>query len=142
MREVIPDRLWIGNAMDVRDVARIHAAGITAVVDLAGEEPLPQLTRDLTYCRFPLVDGSDNPIELLACAVAATVRLMRSEIPLLVACSAGMSRSPAIVAAALSLVRSRSPHTLLQDLIAAAPHDISPPLWADVNKALDQLRRE
>jgi hypothetical protein len=63
MREIIPRRLWLGNASDVRDLRRIHDLGVAAIVDLALEESVPQLTRDLIYCRFPLVDGSGNSPE-------------------------------------------------------------------------------
>ena len=58
MREIIPSQLWLGNAMDVRDLRRILDLGISAIVDLALEESVPQITREIIYCRFPIVDGS------------------------------------------------------------------------------------
>jgi hypothetical protein len=60
MREVIPDRLWIGNALDSRDVTGVLGLGITTVIDLAIEEPPIQFPRDVVYCRLPLIDGSGN----------------------------------------------------------------------------------
>lgn len=65
MREVIVNRLWIGNALDARDVSGVLRLGIEAVVDLAIEEPPIQYPRDLVYCRFPLVDGAENSPSVL-----------------------------------------------------------------------------
>ena len=59
MREVI-DQLWIGNAIDARDVTGVLGLGVAAIVDLAIEEPPIQYPRDVVYCRFPLIDGSGN----------------------------------------------------------------------------------
>ncbi len=39
MREVIPHVLWIGNALDARNVKGVLAAGIGVIIDLAMEEP-------------------------------------------------------------------------------------------------------
>lgn len=66
MREVIPDLLWIGNAFDARDLKSVLDRGIEAMVDLAIEEPPVSPTRELVYCRLPLVDGQG-----IANAVAA-----------------------------------------------------------------------
>ncbi|HUT13318.1 MAG TPA: dual specificity protein phosphatase [Thermoguttaceae bacterium] len=139
MREIIAQKLWIGNARDTCDLSRVHDLGIHAVIDLAFEEPPPQLTRDLTYCRFPVVDGSGNAPELLYSAIATTSMLIRKQVPLLIACSAGMSRSPSILAASLALVHGQSPDATLQKLIEGNPHDVSPPLWADVKNAYNEL---
>ncbi|HAH46791.1 MAG TPA: protein phosphatase, partial [Planctomycetaceae bacterium] len=104
MREILPNLLWIGNAHDARDVKRVLDLAIAAVIDLALEEPAVPLTREIIYCRLPLIDGAENQPVILETAVKTVARLISEEIPTLVACSAGMSRSPAIVAAALSQV--------------------------------------
>ena len=139
MREIIARKLWIGNTTDARGLSRLHDLGIQAVIDLAFEEPPPPLTRDLTYCRFPLVDGGGNAPKLLYSAIATTCMLIRQQVPLLIACGAGMSRSPSILAASLALVHGQSPDATLQKLIEGNPHDVSPPLWADVKKAYSEL---
>ena len=59
MREVI-DQLWIGNAIDARDVTGVLGFGVAAIVDLAIEEPPIQYPRDVVYCRFSLIDGSGS----------------------------------------------------------------------------------
>ena len=58
MREVIPEKLWLGNAADARNVTRILDVGIRAVIDLALEERPGGLVRELVCCRFPLIDGA------------------------------------------------------------------------------------
>ena len=141
MREITPQLLWIGNARDVRDIRRLHDVGVAAVVDLAYEETCAQLSRDMLYCRFPLLDGAENSPSLLAAAVTTTASLIRGEIPTLVACSAGMSRSPSILAAAFSVVCGKSPDECLHQLIDGHPHDISAPLWNDVVKAFEELEK-
>ena len=80
-----------------------------------------------------------NAAELLSAAITTNILLICKQIPSLVACSAGMSRSPMIVAASLALVRGQSPDAVLRELIDGYPHDVSPPLWVDVKNAYDEL---
>ena len=94
MRQVGEYPLWIGTARDARDIRAVLDADIEAVVDLAMEEPPVALTRELVYLRFPLLDGEGNPVWLLRSAVVAVSQLIAARVPTLVACSAGMSRSP------------------------------------------------
>ena len=104
MRQIIPELLWIGNAHDILDVRGVLSLGVRAVVDLAASEAPVQYPRDVAYCRLPLNDGSENEPAILRLAVYSTVEFIKNRIPTLVACSAGMSRSPVIVAAALAIV--------------------------------------
>ena len=71
----------------------------------------------------------------LCLAIETAARLINTSVSTLVACSAGMSRSPAIVAAALALVRGQSPDDALVELVAQIPHDVSPRLWGDIKDA-------
>lgn len=104
MHEVIARRLWIGNAGDARQPAELLQAGIRAVVDVAYEESPAVLPRELILLRVPLTDGESNSPESLELAIGSVERLLRSATPSLVACSAGLSRSPIIAAAAISRV--------------------------------------
>jgi hypothetical protein len=132
MREVVPGQLWIGNARDSRDLAGLISLGISAIVDLAFEElPVPA-PRDMISCRFPLLDGPENTPEVLCAAITTTVALIRSGVPLLVACSGGMSRSPAIVAASLAITRNIPPHDALREVSEKSAHDVSPGLWSAI----------
>ena len=139
MREVIPERLWFGNSIDARDLSRLHDLGIVAVIDLAHEEPPASLSRDMMYCRFPVVDGDRNNDWFVYAAVDTTATLIRSQLPTLVACSAGMSRSPAVVAAALAIVEDAAPDACLERVVNGNPHDVSPKLWKDIVYAHSQI---
>jgi hypothetical protein len=139
MHEFILGRLWLGNAFDLRDPRRLLNVGIEAVVDLAYEEPPAALPRDILYCRFPLNDGAGNRPEWLVTAIETVGRLIQRHVPTLVACGAGMSRSPAVVAAALATVRRESPESCLRELTAGRAHDVSPAFWGDVCIAYEQL---
>lgn len=132
MREIVPQLLWVGNRADARDTSGLLERGVAAVVDLAVEELPVQLNREMVYCRFPLVDGSGNPPEILCAAIRAASCLIRKQVPTLVCCGAGMSRSPAIVAAALAVVRGDTPERRLQQVVADCPNDMSPSLWTDI----------
>jgi len=131
MRSVIPELLWIGNARDARDPRVLTNAGIRAVVDLAMDEPVSVLPRDLVYCRLPLVDGDDDEAGAILQLAVTTVRdSLRLGLPTLVACSAGLSRSPAVAAMAVALWRGREPVDVLREITAGASHDVAPALWA------------
>src|SRR4051812_27081752 len=108
MRAIPGHPLWLGHVGDARDLRRVLSAGIRALVDLALNEPPAAVTRELVYCRFPLVDGAGTPPWLLRSAIQAVAGLLRGGIPTLVFCGGGMSRSPAIAAAALSLVSGKA----------------------------------
>src|SRR5262245_32189158 len=103
MWQIPGEAIWLGHAGDLRNMTVVLAAGIAAVSDPAANEPVPRLPRDLTYCRFPLVDGAGNAPELLRLSVETVTALLRSQLPTLVCCSVGLSRSPAVVAAALAV---------------------------------------
>lgn len=127
-RTILPT-LWLAHARDARNLPALHNQGIRAVIDLAAEEPPAQLSRDLVYLRFPLLDGDGNPIWLLQAAVETTARLIEQRVPTLVACSGGMSRSPAIVAAALARLGRGTPEECLKQTVGDGPKQVSPALW-------------
>lgn len=136
MREIIPQRLWIGNAGDARNVPALMTLGVQAVVDLAQEEPPCQLPRDIAYCRIPLNDGNGNIQAFLQAAIDVVMRFHRGNVPLLVACSGGMSRSPAVAAAALSLIEGTSADVMLTRITADQPCDLSPGLWSELEAVI------
>ena len=142
MREAITNCLWLGNAMDARDITTVLGLGIVAIVDLAMEEPAIQFPRDILYCRIPLVDGSENRPEIIRAAVDLTASLIDSRVPTLVACGACTSRSPIIVAAALARVDGRSLEQALEDITTGVAHDISTSLWAEVKAVCDKWTEE
>jgi predicted protein tyrosine phosphatase len=141
MREILLGQLWIGNAGDMRDPARLLAAGVVAVVNVAAEEPSPILPRSMVYCRFPIMDGVQEDQGILEVAIQALVSLLKNQVPTLVCCGAGMSRSPAVVAAALSIAHGGSPEEKLREVVAGQSHDVSPRLWEEVRRVCVQAGR-
>lgn len=128
MRQIAGRSLWVGHAGDLRNVAAVTSLGIEAVVELADNEPLAALPRDLIRLRFPLSDGGDNPAWLLRLAAESVAALLRSGVPTLVCCSAGMNRSVCVAAAGLALENGLSFPVTLLGVIGDGPADVSPRL--------------
>lgn len=138
MREVIPQLLWIGNARDARDITGVLDRGIAAVVDLALEEPPICFPREVIYCRLPVIDGEENHPAILQTALLTVARFIEGDVPTLVACSGGMSRSPAIAAGAIATVNDLAFDDALADIAASGPCDVAPGLWNDIQELLHQ----
>lgn len=136
MRQVPGRPLRLGHVGDARDLRSVTAAGIVALVDLAANEPPTPVLRDMIYCRFPLLDGSGNPLHLLRLAISTLVDLLRADVSTLVFCSAGMSRTPAVAAAALARLDGIPLAAALDIVLTAGPADISPALLAEVRAAM------
>ncbi|MBA3481589.1 MAG: dual specificity protein phosphatase family protein [Pirellulales bacterium] len=136
MRRIAGYPLWLGNVSDIRDLRALLDEGIEAVVDLAAGESPAQLPRELVYCRFPLVDGAGNSTWLLNSAVETVTSLLRASVPTLVYCGAGMSRTPAIAAAALARVGGMPMSATLAQVCSAGATDMSPTLWADLERLI------
>jgi hypothetical protein len=132
VNQILPYTLWIGHAGDGRDYRRILDCGIKAVVYLAAEELPSELPREVISCRFPLLDGAGNEPDVLALAMQTTAALVKLRIPTLVCCGAGMSRAPAIAAAALALAYKEAPEEFLLRVADHHPADVSPGLWSEV----------
>ena len=129
MTHVEPYPLWLGHAGDGRNVSAILDNQIQAVVQLAMEEPLLTLPRELIYLRIPLDDGPSNDRVQLRLAVESLVLLLRVNISTLVCCSAGASRSPAIASFAIATRDGKSPSECLLAIRKQRGTDISPGLW-------------
>jgi hypothetical protein len=69
VRQIPELPLWLGNIGDARDVRAVLSAGIMDVVDLTADELPVTFTRDLVYCRFPIIDGPGNPEWLIQAAL-------------------------------------------------------------------------
>jgi protein-tyrosine phosphatase len=136
MNQITHYRLWAGNAADGRDVQGILAHDIRAIVQLAIEEPPLKLPREIAYFRIPLVDGDGNDAALLQLAIGAVAALLEAEIPTLVCCGGGMSRSPAIIAAAIARLEKADLHACLQAVTKSHPSDVSTALWEEISRAV------
>ncbi len=138
MHEIQSNLLWIGHALDVREPQGLFDMGISAIVDVAYDEPTAKLPRQLTYCRFPIIDGGGNDIQLLALAVQTTKALIETGTKTIVACSAGMSRSPTIAAFALALHLDEDPKIVVAGIAESKPLELNPELWFDVSESLNR----
>lgn len=141
MRQILADRLWIANGFEARDLRVLCDLEIQAVVDLAINEPPARLTREMIYCRFPILDGADNSADAIQAAVECLVSLVRRRYRTVVACSAGMSRSPALAAAAMALLTKAPLDACLAQIVTGFPHDISPPLWQTVRMVYERMQK-
>ena len=140
MREILPKTLWLGNAADLRNVENILQSGIQAVIDLAIEQMMPTLPRTLVYCRFPILDGEQS--SPLRTAIETLVLFLKKGVPTLVCCSAGMSRSPAVVAGALSIFEGGNPDDRLRKIAVGHPHDVSPQLWQEIRGICAEMKEK
>lgn len=136
MRRIDSYRLWLGNAGDAREPRALYDMGIRAVIDLALNEPPAQLPREISYCRFPLVDGAGNPAWLLRGAIDWLATLLRQRVPTLVYCGAGLSRSPAIAAAAIARLEGCQLREGLERATAGVPADVSTALWEHLEEMM------
>ncbi|MEE8451384.1 MAG: dual specificity protein phosphatase [Thermoguttaceae bacterium] len=136
MNEIKPYRLWVGHAGDGCDFQGLFDKRIQAIVQLAIEEPPIQPPRELIFYRFPLLDGNGNCPELLHVAITSVAMLIRKEVPTLVCCGAGMSRSPAIVAAALTIVKGAGLEDSMKCVTESRRVDISPGLLTQIGHVL------
>jgi hypothetical protein len=137
---VLPYQLWIGHAGDGRDFRALFDSGIRAVVQLAFEEPPLNAPREFMLFRFPLMDGEGNDVETLGLATSCVASLIEREIATLVCCSAGMSRSPCLVAAALCLRENTPFDETLVRVAGMGPADISPGLCDEIRRWLASPR--
>jgi protein-tyrosine phosphatase len=138
MRQVVGYELWIGHAGDLRDVCAVLNAGIEAVVELADSEQIAALPRDLVRLRFPLSDGGDNPPWLLRLAAESVASLVRARVPVLVCCSAGLSRSVCVAACAIALAENHSLTEAMSVVVGLGPADVSPRLLCQFQQALGE----
>jgi protein-tyrosine phosphatase len=141
MKQILPHLLWLGHAGDGRDFRALFDADIKAVIEVSAEEPPCQPPRELIYCRFPLLDGVGNDTALLSLTITVVADLLRNRVPTLVSCSSGLSRSPAVAAAALALLRQDSPEECLKAVLQHHAADVSPGLWSEIVSYVETTRR-
>lgn len=142
MHEIHSQRLWLGHAIDVRGEPRaLLETGIAAIVDVAYEEPAASPPRSLIYCRFPIHDGAGNDSSVLLQAVQCANDFMAMEVRTLIACSAGMSRSPSIAAYALAAHLGQDPSEVIARIGKVKALDVHPVLWSDLARVFHRVRK-
>ena len=135
MNQLSPFTLWVGNASDCRNIAVISDHEIQHVVQLAIEEAIPSMPREVNLVRIPLTDSNENDPFALQFAIKTVSELIQSKRRTLICCSAGLSRSPATAACALAVVQEKHPDECLNDISKLIRTDVSPGLWKDLLNA-------
>jgi hypothetical protein len=87
-----------------------------------------------------LVDGVGNDEVVLNLAISTLATLIRMRIPTLVCSNLGLSRSPAMAAAALAMAHQESPEACLQRVVEHHHGDVSPGLWSEITHLLRKNR--
>lgn len=139
MRAVFGDLLLIGNAIEARDIRLLYDNEVRAVLDLAANEKPASLGRDHIYVRIPILDGDGNSDRDIELAIITLVHLMETETKTLVACSAGMSRSPCIAAASTALASNGTIDECMHKIVSSGPNDVSPILWHRVKNVYNGM---
>jgi len=129
MNQIQPYLLRVGHMGDGQDFKALFDEGVRAVVHLAWEDAPLMLPRELILCRVPLADGPGNRPELMRLAIGTVVQLLREQVSTLVCCSSGVSRAPAVAAAALARFTGRSFSECLQEVTRHRHADVHPALY-------------
>jgi len=90
----------------------------------------------LIRCRFPLSDDANNPPWLIRLAVRTVAAMLEAGIPVLVCCSAGMSRSVCLAAAGLASAEKLTIEDELKVVVGAGPADVSPGFYSQMVDAV------
>jgi protein-tyrosine phosphatase len=133
MNQIQPYLLHVGHMGDAQDFKGLFDEGIRAVVQLAWEDAPLMLPRELIICRFPLTDGPGNRPELIRLAIATVVHLLREQVNTLVCCDSGVSRAPAIAAAALARFTLKPLSECLQEVTRHRHADVHPALYEHID---------
>ena len=102
MDEVV-DGLFVGTARDAGNKALMCEYDVEAIVSLTHDGPDNGFPSNLNVVRLPMKDGPQNDQQVFEQAVTHVLSRLRAGDNVLVHCSAGASRSPAVAATALAL---------------------------------------
>lgn len=114
----IQDGCFVGTVEDAGNGELLRAHDISAVVSLTYSEPEAGVPEAVAVERVPMMDGPRNDADAFNTAVSATLERLAANERVLVHCSAGASRSVAVVAAALAIRNSWTSERAF-DLLAA-----------------------
>jgi protein-tyrosine phosphatase len=95
--------LYVGGSESATDEAALRATDIETVVSLTHDTPAVPI-ESITHRSIPLIDGPQHDPAEFQRAVETTVDALDAGERVLVHCSVGASRSPAVAGTALALV--------------------------------------
>lgn len=123
----VADGLYVGSIDDADNQSRLAEHRISVIVSLTHAEPETGFPSDVTVVRLPMMDGPQNDHQTFLRAVNETVTRWEAGDRVLVHCSAGASRSPAVAATVVSLSTDRTLESVFQQLkkrrAAVEPHE-------------------
>jgi protein-tyrosine phosphatase len=99
----VADGLFVGTVEDAGDHALIREHSIATIVSLTHSDPDGGFPSDLTVKNAPMMDGPRNEQQSFDRAVSYVLSCLKTGDNLLVHCSAGASRSPAVAATSLAI---------------------------------------
>jgi protein-tyrosine phosphatase len=99
----VADGLFVGTVDDAGDNALLRTHSIVTIVSLTHSDPDGGLPADVTVENIPMKDGPRNDQQRFNRAVTYVLSCLKTGDNLLVHCSAGASRGPAVAATALAL---------------------------------------
>lgn len=97
--------LFVGTVVDAGNESVLRERGVTAIVSLTHCEPESGFPSDVTVVDVPMMDGPQNEQSTFRRAVTEVLFRLDADDGVLVHCSAGASRSPAVAATTLALQR-------------------------------------
>lgn len=99
----ITDSLYVGTIDDASTAELLEAAGIETIVSLTHSDLPTGMPDAVAVHNCPMVDGPRNDRTRFETAVTNVTEALTQEETVLVHCSRGVSRSPAVAAVAVAL---------------------------------------
>ncbi|OSP08266.1 hypothetical protein B9H04_06800 [Halorubrum ezzemoulense DSM 17463] len=123
----VAEGLFVGTVDDAGATERLYERGITTIVSVIRGAPAGGYPADVTVVTVPMLDGPQNDLERFEQAVSHVLSVLQTDESLLVHCSAGASRSPAVAATALALADDIGLEAAVDQLVtrrsAVDPHE-------------------
>lgn len=98
--------LFVGTIEDAANESLLHDRDITSIISLTHREPNGGFPAETIVVNIPMIDGPQNDQMAFQTAVIEVLKQLESGERILIHCTAGASRSPAIAATALALHRN------------------------------------
>jgi len=138
----IKHNIYVGDKQDAKDSENLSEENIDTVISLIDENIVDRnhLNRRC-YRSYALLDNGANPQEQVDAAIYAVAGEIESEGNFLVHCAAGMSRSPTILAGALTLVENSDLEEQVNYLKDRyEPFSLKEDLYEQVKESVERFR--
>jgi atypical dual specificity phosphatase len=135
----ILERLYLGSAKDADHLAKANPEGISAVINVSTERS-ERKGPDLAYLHYPVRDGATLEPAVFEEVMDAIAREIRRG-KVLVHCTAGMSRSPVMVAVYLRYTGHQCFECALETIAELRPFIDPNPVLVLSAKRYPRLRR-